>query len=100
MLVSITEVKIGQILKLHGIYCAVVLDKFISGDGGVILRVQTLRNVFRGFKSELIDTSVAPNGLHVASMDDIDAEIAEHKRTVEQGLSLMMEAVRASGTHG
>ena len=94
-MVSVTEVKIGQILKLHGIYCAVVLDKFISEDGGVILRVQTLRNVFRGFKSELIDTSVAPNGLHAATMDDIDAEIAEHKRTVEQGLALMLEAVQA-----
>lgn len=95
MLVSATEVRIGQILKLHGIYCAVVLDKFINEDGGVILRVQTLRNVFRGFKSELIDTSVAPNGLRAASMDDINTEIAEHYATVDRGLALMLEAVQA-----
>lgn len=93
-MVSATEVRIGQILKLHGIYCAVVLDLFTNGGGCIVLRVQTLRNVFRGFGPELIDTSVAPDGLCFATMADMDREIAQHQAKITQGLQAMMATAK------
>lgn len=52
---------IGALVKLHGVYCAVILEEFRSETGGVVLKVQTLRNVFRGFGPEIIDLSLAPS---------------------------------------
>lgn len=90
---EIGTIEIGQIVKLHNSYCAVVLNKYVSADGGVILRVQTLRNVWRGYKAELIDTTVAPNGIYPATIDDINAEIAQHQRTITDGLASMVAAI-------
>lgn len=91
---KIESIQIGQIVKLHNSYCAVVLNKYVSDDGGVILRVQTLRNVWRGFKAELIDTTIAPNGIYAATIDDINAEIAQHQTTIASGLDAMMAAIK------
>lgn len=89
---AVESIQIGQIVKLHNAYCAVVLDKFISADGGVILRVQTLRNVWRGFKAELIDTTVSPQGIYPATVEDVKAEISQHQEVIASGLAVMMAA--------
>jgi hypothetical protein len=91
---EVSTIDVGQIVKLHNSYCAVVLNKYVSADGGIILRVQTLRNVWRGFKAELIDTTVAPTGIYPATMDDINAEIAQHQVTIDSGLDAMMAAIK------
>lgn len=91
---EVSTIEVGQIVKLHNAYCAVVLNKYVSADGGVILRVQTLRNVWRGFKAELIDTTVAPNGIYPATIDAINAEIAQHQETIAAGLDAMMAAIQ------
>ncbi len=91
---EIASIQVGQIVKLHNSYCAVVLNKYASDDGGIILRVQTLRNVWRGFKAELIDTTVAPTGIYPATMDDINAEIAQHQAAIANGLDAMMAAIK------
>lgn len=90
---EIGTIEIGQIVKLHNSYCAVILNKYVGADGGVILRVQTLRNVWRGYKAELIDTTVAPTGIYPATIDDINAEIAQHQATIASGLDAMMSAI-------
>ena len=90
---EIGTIEIGQIVKLHNSYCAVILNKYVSADGGVILRVQTLRNVWRGYKAELIDTTVAPNGIYPATIDDISAEIAQHQATIASGLDALMSSI-------
>lgn len=87
---EVSEIEIGQLVKLHNAYCAVVLDKYVSQAGGVILRVQTLRNVWRGFKAELIDTTVAPQGIYPATLDDMQAEIESHQAVIAKGLAEMM----------
>lgn len=87
---AVESIQTGQIVKLHNAYCAVVLDKFVSADGGVILRVQTLRNVWRGFKAELIDTTVSPQGIYPATVEDVKAEIAQHQEVIASGLAAMM----------
>jgi len=92
---EVESIQVGQIVKLHNAYCAVVLNKYISADGGVILRVQTLRNVWRGFKAELIDTTVAPNGIYPATIDDINAEVGHHQATIASGLDAMMAAIKS-----
>lgn len=93
--IELDAITVGQIVKLHNSYCAVILNKYVSADGGVILRVQTLRNVWRGFKAELIDTTVAPTGIYPATMDDINAEIASHQAAIASGLDAMMAAIKA-----
>lgn len=91
---EVSEIEVGQLIKLHNSYCAVVLDKYVSQNGGVILRVQTLRNVWRGFKAELIDTTVAPQGIYPATMEDVQAEIESHQAVIAKGLVDMLgEAV-------
>lgn len=92
---EVNTIEVGQIVKLHNAYCAVVLNKYISADGGIILRVQTLRNVWRGLKAELIDTTVAPTGIYPATMGDINAEIAQHQATIASRLDAMMAAIKA-----
>ena len=87
---EVSEIEIGQLVKLHNSYCAVVLDKYVSQNGGVILRVQTLRNVWRGFKAELIDTTVAPQGIYPATMQDVQAEIESHQAVIAKGLVEML----------
>ena len=91
--IELDAITVGQIVKLHNAYCAVVLNKYISADGGIILRVQTLRNVWRGFGPELIDTTVAPNGIYPATHDDLSAEIEQHQTMVYAGLAKMMNAI-------
>ena len=91
---EVSEIEVGQLVKLHNSYCAVVQDKYVSQNGGVILRVQTLRNVWRGFKAELIDTTVAPQGIYPATMEDVQAEIESHQAVIAKGLVEMLgEAV-------
>ena len=87
---EVSEISVGQLIKLHNAYCGVVMDKFISPDGNVILRVQTLRNVWRGFKSELIDTTVAPQGVYPATVADVRAEVAQHQEVINAGLASML----------
>lgn len=66
----------------------------VSQNGGAILRVQTLRNVWRGFKAELIDTTVAPQGIYPATLEDVQAEIESHQAVIAKGLVDMLgEAV-------
>jgi len=59
----------------------------------VVLRVQTLRNVFRGFGPEIIDTARITGGLHTATVEDINKEIEEHNKLVAQMLETMMGAI-------
>ena len=87
---EVSEIEVGQLVKLHNSYCAVVLDKYVSQNGGVILRVQTLRNVWRGFKAELIDTTVAPQGIYPATLEDVQAEIESHQAVIAKGLVDML----------
>lgn len=95
--IEVSTIEVGQIIKLHNSYCAVVLNKYASTDGGIILRVQTLRNVWRGYKAELIDTTVAPTGIYPATHDDLQAEIEQHKAAIDAGLAKMMNAIGVDG---
>ncbi|MCK6629333.1 MAG: hypothetical protein L6R45_29670 [Anaerolineae bacterium] len=85
--------EVGDIIKMqwwHG----VVLKVFRSEAGGTVLKVQTARNVLRGYGPELIEVEVAPGAILPATRADLEREIAQLTAAREDGLRKMFEAMR------
>ena len=75
--------KPGDIIKMrtwHGI----VLDVFKNVDGRTVLRVQTVRNIFRKLGPELIEVDIAPDQITPATRQDLLNEIALHRKMQEE----------------
>ena len=74
---------VGDIIKMHA-WHGIVLEKFQSEAGHTILKVHTVRNVFRKLGPELIDLSNVPdNAISLATQKDLEKEIQLH-RTIQQ----------------
>lgn len=61
----------------------VVLSVFVNENGEQILRVQTIRNIFRCFGPELVEVSKAPDAITIATAEDLQAEVAECKQVLD-----------------
>jgi hypothetical protein len=72
----------------------VVLDIFTNEAGGMVLRVQTARNVFRGYPPEFIEVDLAPDAITPATRADLDKEIRLLSERRELGLQQMIDAIR------
>ena len=81
--------KPGDIIKMRA-WHGIVLDVFQNEMGQTVLRVQTVRNIFRKLGPELIEIDIAPNQITPATREDLLNEIALHqkmqKEVVEQFL--------------
>ena len=81
--------KPGDIIKMRA-WHGIVLDVFQNELGQTVLRVQTVRNIFRKLGPELIEIDIAPNQITPATREDLLNEIALHqkmqKEVVEQFL--------------
>ena len=81
--------KSGDIIKMRA-WHGIVLDVFQNEMGQTVLRVQTVRNIFRKLGPELIEIDIAPNQITPATREDLLNEIALHqkmqKEVVEQFL--------------
>ncbi len=86
----------GDIIKIHH-WHGVVLNVFTDAEGGTVLQVQTVRNVFRGYGAEFIELAVAPDSIQPAGQDDLDKEIAYFTQMREMGLTRMLAAVADNG---
>jgi hypothetical protein len=62
--------QVGQIIRLRS-WHGVVLDVFTNEAGKTILRVQTVRNVFRRLNPEFIELDLAPDAVEPASLEDL-----------------------------
>ena len=82
--------KPGDIIKMRA-WHGIVLDIFKNEKGRTVLRVQTVRNIFRKLGPELIEVDIAPDQINPASKQDLLNEIALHqkmqKEVIEQFLS-------------
>ncbi len=88
--------KAGEIIKMHS-WHGVVLDVFIGEAGGTVLRVQTARNVFRGYPPEFIEVDLAPEAVSPAIRADLEKEIRLLQEMRELGLQQMMNAIKDNG---
>ena len=81
--------KPGDIIKMRA-WHGIVLDVFKNEMGNTVLRVQTVRNIFRKLGPELIEADIAPNQITPATTEDLINEIALHqkmqKEVIEQFL--------------
>ena len=81
--------KPGDIIKMRA-WHGIVLDVFQNELGQTVLRVQTVRNIFRKLGPELIEIDIAPDQITPATREDLLSEIALHqkmqKEVVEQFL--------------
>jgi hypothetical protein len=90
--------QVGQIIRLRS-WHGVVLDVFTNEVGKTILRVQTVRNVFRRLNPEFIEFDLAPEAIEAASLQDLQAEVASYEAMLQQSiLELVDHAKRNSGS--
>lgn len=88
--------EVGQIIRVRS-WHGVVLDVFTNEAGKTILRVQTVRNVFRRLNPEFIEFDLAPDAIEPASLDDLQAEVASYEAVLEQSLQELVSHARMNG---
>lgn len=87
----------GSIIKMHT-WHGVVLDVFTNSTGGVVLKVQTVRNVFRKLPPELIELEAAPGSITPATHADLKAEIERHSQMQRNAIEALLNAAALSPT--
>ena len=85
--------QVGQIIRLRS-WHGVVLDVFTNEAGKTILRVQTVRNVFRRLNPEFIEFDLAPDAIAPASLDDLQAEVASYEAVLQQSTRELVDHAR------
>jgi hypothetical protein len=83
--------KIGDVVKIRA-WHGVVLDVFRGDTGKTILRVQTVRNVFRRLNPEFIEFDLAPDTISLASTEDLQTEIERYKKVLDTTLHELIES--------
>ena len=88
--------QVGQIIRLRS-WHGVVLDVFTNEVGKTILRVQTVRNVFRRMNPEFIEFDLAPDAIEPASLEDLEGEVARYQGSLSQAIQELMGYATQNG---
>ena len=88
--------QVGQIIRLRS-WHGVVLDVFTNEVGKTILRVQTVRNVFRRLNPEFIEFDLAPEAIEAASLEDLQAEVASYEAVLQQSIRELVDRAKRNG---
>lgn len=75
----------------------VVLDVFTNEAGKTILRVQTVRNVFRRLTPEYIEFDLAPDTISPATVDDLKTEIEQYRSFLDDSLEQLFTGIQTNG---
>lgn len=78
--------KAGDIIKMRA-WHGIVLDVFNNETGRTVLRVQTVRNIFRKLGPELIEIDIAPEQVMPATLEELHREIALHQKMQQDALA-------------
>ena len=73
------------------------MDVFTNEVGKTILRVQTVRNIFRRLNPEFIEFDVAPEAIEAASMEELEAEVANYEEVLQASLRELVGHVKRNG---
>lgn len=88
--------KIGDIIKMRA-WHGVVLDVFASPNGGTILRVQTVRNLFRRLNPEFVELDLAPDAITPATLDDLQQEVAQYQAFLNESVQQLIGCANTNG---
>ncbi len=99
-MVSDAEIKPGDVIKIHN-WHGVVLETHFDESGTLsILKVQTARNLFRGYGPEYIDVRLDREAVMPASSVALQEEIETHRRMLEGAVRRMLAGVKSAETAG
>jgi len=91
---SDTRISVGDVIKIDN-WHGVVMETHHDNDGNLsVIRVQTARNVFRGYGPEYIDVRLNPEAVQQASLVDLQQEVARHRRLLDGAVDRMMTLTR------
>ncbi len=88
--------QVGQIIRLRS-WHGVVLDVFTNEVGKTILRVQTVRNVFRRLNPEFIEFDLAPDAIEEASLEELQGEVARYQGMLQQSIRDLVSYATKNG---
>jgi hypothetical protein len=92
-MVSDAPLKQGDVVKIHN-WHGVVLETHFDESGALsVIRVQTARNLFRGYGPEYIDVRLDPEAVSLAALADLEQEIETHRRLLDNALQRLLEDV-------
>lgn len=75
----------------------VVLETYLDEAGNLsVIKVQTARNIFRGFGPEYIDVRLQPEAVQLATQADLQDEIKKHQRLQEAALNRLLFSAQSS----
>ena len=81
--------QVGDVIRMRA-WHGIVLDKFINEQGKTILKVQTVRNVFRRLNPEFIEYDLAPDVIEVTTVEQLRAEIANYMAALNQSIDELL----------
>jgi hypothetical protein len=80
----------GDVIQIHNWY-GVVLETHFDDSGELsVIRVQTARNIFRGYGPEYIDVRLDPETIKPATRAELEQEIATHRRLLEGAVGRLL----------
>jgi len=89
-MVSDAKITVGDVVKIHNWY-GVVLETHFDDNGSLsVIRVQTARNIFRGYGPEYVDIRLQPEAVRPATLADFQEEIATHQRLLSGALTRLL----------
>lgn len=91
--------KKGDIIRLRS-WHGVVLDVFTNDAGKTVLRVQTVRNLFRRLNPEFIEFDLAPDAISRATINDLCEEIERYQEFLNASIEELIECARVPGANG
>jgi len=93
------EVKPGDVIQIHN-WHGVILETHFDETGALsVIRVQTARNVFRGYGPEYIDVRLDPDAIKPATRADLEREVQTHRRLLDGAVErLLAESRQAEST--
>ena len=89
-MVSDAKVAIGDVVRIHN-WHGVVLETHFDDNGDLsVIRVQTVRNIFRGYGPEYLDARLQPEAIQLATLTELQQEIATHQRLLNGALTRLL----------
>ena len=82
----------GNVIKMRA-WHGIVLDIFKNKNDRTVLRVQTVRNIFRKLGPELIEIDIAPDQITPATRQDLLNEIALHQKMQKEVIEQFLDQI-------
>lgn len=67
--------------------------------GKTILRVQTVRNIFRRLNPEFIEFDLAPEAISPATLSDLQAEVESYQAFLNESVQELLSQAKVNGVN-